>query len=629
MYYAVSVKKILQKLYNNNSEAISCNCDAIKEAISSYETDATNLFDIYFAVNCNRDCRCGAEISSTLATTVANAALKVASSTDSTIETVSSAIMAVHAVGVSKSVASKVYSVAAGRIKSALTSNSLSLNNIPVVLDALAVFRQQQEGGPLHPELVADLSEKGFQLLPSGDGSFAADPLLLHPLSLLADKKLRLVGQRMIAVTESLLALRHSGDLATLSGVLQGLAYVSTYKFNPVHVALQGRSFPYGTAEKKLEVLVVDALGRPVDGTSVEAVSIKAVGASAASGAGREFFQGVSLFPLPTQTELHWLSLASEDLLPGKYAAALAASVKGHTKAVSFTGFFVISQPAAILSVAVGLADAPLSASKSSDLLAVAAPNDLTSLQLTGSAVSGDHLLVQWAVGGPAGGAVKKPHQSFVRLTNSASGLSGFFAGSRRLDADGGVHSYEASISLSNEMEKFGYQSGSYLLSIVVGDLTYTSSLEFVAGSLHLSFPAAPVVNLPLYAKSLLHASDVTLTKLPEITHVMRPPAKRASDLVALLFTALVNLPLLVLLVFLTVRLKPDLRRLSSPASVAFAGCILATLVLYVGYWLGLKGVSFYQTIYYLCVLAPVTAVVGSYSLASVKQMRLAQQGKE
>lgn len=97
----------------------------------------------------------------------------------------------------------------------------------------------------------------------------------------------------------------------------------------------------------------------------------------------------------------------------------------------------------------------------------------------------------------------------------------------------------------------------------------------------------------------------------------------------AFLFTVLTILPLLALLLFLTVHLQPDLRRLSSPISIAFAGCILATVVLYVAYWLGLQGVSFYQTIYYLCVLAPVTAVVGSYSLASVTHGRLAQQGKE
>lgn len=259
--------------------------------------------------------------------------------------------MAVHAVGVSKSAASKVYSVAAERIKSALSSNSLGPNTLPVVLEALSVFRQQPEGGVLHSELLSDLSEKGFQQLPSGDGSFAASPQLLAPLSQLADKKLRLVGPRMVAVTEALLALRHSSDLATLSAVLHGLAYVGTYKFNPVHLALRGRSVPYGTPSKKLQVTVVDALGRPVPGTTVEvsiikmmitslysshsfeqALSVKAVGASAASGAGREFLQGAGLLVSAEEPSLHWLSLEGEELLPGKYAASLAATVQGHTK---------------------------------------------------------------------------------------------------------------------------------------------------------------------------------------------------------------------------------------------------------------------------------------------------------
>ena len=36
-----------------------------------------------------------------------------------------------------------------------------------------------------------------------------------------------------------------------------------------------------------------------------------------------------------------------------------------------------------------------------------------------------------------------------------------------------------------------------------------------MVGTVTLNFPAAPVVNLPLYAKSLLHTSDVTLAALP------------------------------------------------------------------------------------------------------------------
>lgn len=49
------------------------------------------------------------------------------------------------------------------------------------------------------------------------------------PLSQLTDKKMRLIGARMIAVTESLLSLRHSSDLATLSKALQVGPTIHTY----------------------------------------------------------------------------------------------------------------------------------------------------------------------------------------------------------------------------------------------------------------------------------------------------------------------------------------------------------------------------------------------------------------
>ena len=46
-------------------------------------------------------------------------------------------------------------------------------------------------------------------------------------------------------------------------------------------------------------------------------------------------------------------------------------------------------------------------------------------------------------------------------------------------------------------------------------------------------------------------------------------------------------------------------------SSLAFVGSIGAILALYVAYWLSLPGVSFYQTIYYLCILFPVAIFAG------------------
>ena len=97
---------------------------------------------------------------------------------------------------------------------------------------------------------------------------------------------------------------------------------------------------------------------------------------------------------------------------------------------MSFTGFFIISQPATLQSVSVGLSES----SEPTSLLKT--PNALTALQLKGSGAAGDVLVVRWAVGGPGGG-VKRPHQSFVRLAHGPSGKSCFFAGSRSPDSDG------------------------------------------------------------------------------------------------------------------------------------------------------------------------------------------------
>jgi len=63
-------------------------------------------------------------------------------------------------------------------------------------------------------------------------------------------------------------------------------------------------------------------------------------------------------------------------------------------------------------------------------------------------------------------------------------------------------------------MDKFGHQSGLYVLSVLAGDLTYSSALEFIAGSLTLDFPGPVTPSLPLYAQSLLHASDTALKPL-------------------------------------------------------------------------------------------------------------------
>ena len=64
--------------------------------------------------------------------------------------------------------------------------------------------------------------------------------------------------------------------------------------------------------------------------------ALKPVGASAAGGAGKEYFQGSKLETVADGSGLLSLDLSSEDLLPGKYAVQVAVSVVGQTKVRSY-----------------------------------------------------------------------------------------------------------------------------------------------------------------------------------------------------------------------------------------------------------------------------------------------------
>ena len=150
---------------------------------------------------------------------------------------------------------------------------------------------------------------------------------------------------------------------------------------------------------------------------------------------------------------------------------------------------------------------------------------------------------------------------------------------------------------------------------------------EWVVGSIDLTFPAKAKPHFALYTKPLMYESDNTLTPLPEIVHQMRPPAKRASMFMATVFTAAVIAPLVVFVGYV-LSLSPNLHRLKSLSSYLFIGCMAALILLIIGYWLALPAFDFYETIRYLCLLVPITMVVGSSATSSVTRRRLQEAKK-
>ncbi len=255
----------------------------------------------------------------------------------------------------------------------------------------------------------------------------------------------------------------------------------------------------------------------------------------------------------------------------------------------------------------------------------------LTNVLLDGSVATfsagssdGEHIDVEFALTRDHSGqegSLTRPHQAFVSFKHNNSDTAVVFVAKKLESSSISKLQYGLKVSLGEEIVNFVHLSGVYTITILIGDAAISSPIEQLVGRVNLKFPAKQVVNFPLYAKSLLHNSDVTLRALPEIFHLMRPAAKQAGSFTSTLFTGLAVCPLLVFVGFL-IHLKPNLRRMSSLSSILLTMFMTMTLLLYVGYWLALDGFSFYETIKYLCFIFPFTIFVGKHALSSVTANR-------
>lgn len=490
-----------------------------------------------------------------------------------------------------------------GTFKNSPVDATSSVQNVHLALEMLEAISSNTDGS----DLAVDVFEKAFQLIPGGENDAAkTDALLMVPLSKLTDKKLRLVGQRLVTVTDALLALKHSTCLVDRVKVYDALKLITAYKASPLYMSLEKSEFDVSSpASHKLQLSVLSVLGEKVEVESAEVVTIKNTGKDSVLFQGEKLVDGV-------------LDMGSASLVPGRYIVQIILTIAGRPKPTPFQTYIVVTDKVSVGAVQFGVSDG----SESAELQSVSAQNSLH--DVTASAMAGDKLHVSFELSALSGAAApRKPHQTFVRITHQVTGQSVYVVSKKSAaSAASGALSYSAVVSTAEHVKAFDHQSGRYTLSILVGDAAYASPVEYVLGTVDLVFPAKQVTNLPLYAKSLLHTSDTTHTPLPEITHVMRPPAQRASNFMATVFTALTVAPLAVFVIFV-LSLRPNLARMGSLASLLAVGSFTLMLVLYVSYWLALKGVSFYDTIKYLCFLAPVTMVLGSYSLQSVEAMRL------
>ena len=363
-----------------------------------------------------------------------------------------------------------------------------------------------------------------------------------------------------------------STDLGIATSSLESVRLLENAKYFPMHVKLETTSFKAGS-RVVLTPQVFSALGAPVV-ADVQVTGVKNGGGEAVS-----------------------YAAGGADLAPGRYSAEISVSPSDRSKPVTTATSFVVAGGASVTALKTLV-------SRNEAVDAGSMENGAFSGELA-DASAGHVLHVSFQVDSVL---ATKPSQTLVRIVHKASGHAVHTAAKAMGDG-----SFRTVIPLAKEAKTFRHASGEYEVAVFVGDAAMETPQQVSAGSVTLNFPEPTKVIEPLYAKSLLDESDRTLSPLPDITHVMREPPRRANPALSLIFSAL---PTMAAVIFIGFALRLATMSKSKKGfmptgmiELGFMVCMIAAVALTTGFWLGLAPFAFYDTIKYVCVLTPVTAI--------------------
>lgn len=128
------------------------------------------------------------------------------------------------------------------------------------------------------------------------------------------------------------------------------------------------------------------------------------------------------------------------------------------------------------------------------------------------------------------------PHQVFVRFLREEKGEIVFV-----VEPDSTNKEYKFDLTLATRAKDFNSQSGTYDMSLIVGDFNIANSFEWTIATVKLSFPPGGEVKTKPWA-------TVSYEVKPEIKHLFREPEKRPPTFVSDLFSLLVLVPFFLLL---------------------------------------------------------------------------------
>lgn len=201
---------------------------------------------------------------------------------------------------------------------------------------------------------------------------------------------------------------------------------------------------------------------------------------------------------------------------------------------------------------------------------------------------------------------ILKIQQAFLRLTCTKTKREIVFVA--EYDANTGY--YTVNLDVGTKAAQLGGQSGSFALSLFLGDTVVSNPIVYDLGQLNVKLA------------SLTDVTDVpasTRAPKPEIHHLFREPESRPPQTVSLFFTGLVAAPILLLFV-LWFKIGINVSNFQfSLGSIGFYLGLAAIYLLYGTFWAKL---NMFQTSRWLLLFGTITFLAGHRLLRSIAEKR-------
>ncbi|XP_065897910.1 dolichyl-diphosphooligosaccharide--protein glycosyltransferase subunit 2-like [Dysidea avara] len=394
--------------------------------------------------------------------------------------------------------------------------------------------------------------------------------------------------EQIIKLGNYLVVNRHTGSVEDASYVLQGLGTLAKNKYLRPTALLLASNRPVTNGNPQLKVRFTDILDKPLGKASVKASIDDPDG---------ENILTKKQFNIDVDKITYSISLYPNVVQPGVYNVQLSAILQGDSAAFDIpdaTMMVTVSQSVTVKKSKLSILDREQGVS-TKDL-------DLQYPQKVTESLSADFhqkLHMTFFVLGNMHDEPIKVHQAFVMLKKKQQEV--FFVATAD---ENNQYTFDLDVNAAGK-ESFGYMSGTYKMSLIIGDFAAENSFVWDIGSIDLKFSGEPVAKKDKESRQ----------PKPEIIHMYREPDKRASKTMSTLFTVLTLLPILFLLA-LWLGLGANISNLfdSGIWGILFQLGLVGMFSLFFLFWLQL---NMFETLWYLGLLGAFTFFAGNRMLRS------------